>query len=166
MKPPAGHIDGLDYVAKTGSLSPISEAVTSEWEEIEVTVDSGACDTVVPVSSLCSFKIVPSYQSTNEMEYEVANGASIPNLGERRCIMLTPGSYEEKKIVFQVAAVHKALLSVTRAADAGYDCLLTDKGGWLIPRDGGERVPIRRKGNLYVMSCWVKPDPQGFTRPR
>ena len=131
-------------------------------------VDSGACDTVMPVSS-CSFKVLPSYQSQNEMEYEVANGASIPNLGERKCIIRTPGSLEEKRITFQVADVHKPLLSVTRAADAGFDCLLTNTGGFLIPRHGGERIPIRRKGNLYVMRCWVKADSdpgQGFARPR
>ena len=43
---------------------------------MEVTVDSGACDTVMPVSR-CSFKILPLDQPQNDMEYEVANGASI-----------------------------------------------------------------------------------------
>ena len=115
-----------------------------------MTVDSGACDTVMPVSS-CSFKVFPSYQSRYEMEYEVADGASIPTLGERTCIICIPGSLEEKRITFQVAVMHEPLLSVTRVADAGYDCLLTDTGGALIPRLGGDRIPIRRKGNLYLM---------------
>ena len=119
---------------------------------MDVTVDSGACDTVMPVSS-CSFKVLPSYQSRHEMEYEVANGASIPNLGERKCIIRIPGSLEEKRITLQVADVHKPLLSATRAADAGYDCLLTDTGGALIPRLGGEIIPIRRKGYRYAMRC-------------
>ena len=111
-----------------------------------------------------------------KMKYEAANGAPIANLGERRCLIRTPGAWNEKEITFQVADVHKPLLSISRAADAGFDCLLNDKGGWLIPRDGGERIPIRRKGNLYVLTMWVKPDTSerpdnpvsasGFTRPR
>ena len=68
--------------------------------------------------------------------HEVANGASIPNLGERKCFIRTPGNHKERRITFQVADVHKPLLSVTRAADAGFDCLLTDTGGFLIPRQG------------------------------
>ena len=139
------------------SSSPISNADDGEWVEAEVTVNSGACDTVIPVSS-CSFKVLPSYQTRHEMEYEVANGASIPNLGERKCIICTPGSLEEKRITFQVVDVHKPLLSVTRAADAGYDCLLTDAGGAPSLRLGGDRIPIRRKGDLYVMRYWVKSD--------
>ena len=73
--------------------------------------------------------------------------------------MLTPGSKEPKKITFQVADVHKRFLRGTRAADAGFDCLPGKKGGWLIPQAGGESVPIRRRGNLYFTSCWVKADP-------
>ena len=119
------------YANKGGnSLSPISDANDGEWVEMEVTVDSGACDTVMPVSS-CSLKVLPSYQSHHEMEYEVANGASM-------CIIRTPGRLEENRITFQVADVHKPLLIVTTAADAGYECLLTDTGGAPIPQLGGD----------------------------
>ena len=49
------------------------------WQEIEVTVDSGACDTVMPLS-LCSD--IPRHESEQQrsgLEYEVANGACIRN---------------------------------------------------------------------------------------
>ena len=168
------HLDPLSYATKPGdnSISSASEA-DGGWVRMEVTVDSGACDTVMPISS-CAFKILPSYQSKHAMEYEVANGESIANLGERRCLIRTPGSREERRITFQVADVHKPLLSVTRAADAGFDCLLTDTGGFLIPRQSWESrndwIPISRRGNLYTMSCWVKSDDRppspGFGRQR
>ena len=171
---PEMDLDTLNYAVKPGD-NAISSAAESEggWVQMEVTVDSGACDTVMPISS-CAFKILPSYQSKNAMEYEVANGESIANLGERRCIIRTPGSREERRITFQVADVHKPLLSVTRAADAGFDCLLTDTGGFLIPRQSWESrkhwIPISRRGNLYTMSCWVKSDDRppspGFGRQR
>ena len=67
------HTDELSYANKgNNSLSPISNVDDGEWVEMEVTVDSGACDTVMPVSS-CSFKVLPSYHSRHDMEYEVAN---------------------------------------------------------------------------------------------
>ena len=74
-----------------------------------------------------------------------------------------------KNIAFQVADVHKALLSITRAADAGYECHLNAHGGYLLDTHTGEKVPIARKGNLYVMRAWVKEAPeykpaQGFQR--
>ena len=174
-----GDLSPLEYAKGFGvdsaSLSELSDPSDNGWIELEVTVDSGACDTVMPLSS-CDFQILPSYQSKNKMKYEAANGAPIANLGERRCLIRTPGAWNEKRITFQVADVHKPLLSISRAADAGFDCFLNDKGGWLIPRDGGERIPIRRKGNLYVLTMWVKPDlsekpdnpksASGFTMPR
>ena len=74
------HIDKLSYASKgNNSLSLISDADDGEWVEMELAVGSGACDTVMPVSS-CSSNVLPSYQSRQEMAYEVANGGRIPNL--------------------------------------------------------------------------------------
>ena len=99
---------------------------------IGAAVNSGACDTVMPVSSCSSIFTVPSNQSKAGMSYEVADGGDIPNLGKRKCLMLTPGCHFPRKIIFQIADEHKPLLSVTRAADAGFDCLLGKEGGALI----------------------------------
>ena len=140
----------LSY-AKNG-LSQLSDKEASEWMMIEVTVDSGACDIQMPLSSCSIIPTVPSDQSKAGMSYEFADGCEIPNLGERKCLMLTPGCHFPKKIIFQAADVHKPLLSVARAADAGFYCLLGKVGGALIPQAGGKSVPIRRKGNLYVMT--------------
>ena len=77
----------------------------------------------------------------------MANGQSIPNEGERWCMMMTRGAPGPKRITFQVAEVHKALLSITRAADVGYECLLNLKGGLLIgylERRKGSKCPKRQ----------------------
>ena len=55
------------------------------------------------------------------MEYEVADGHTIPNLGERRCIMWTEGAAAGRKINLQVADAHEALLSLSRCADMGFE---------------------------------------------
>ena len=53
---------------------------------------------------------------------EVANGGHIHNLGEKRYEMMTVGSKISKRIVFQVADVHKPPLSISGCAEMGFDC--------------------------------------------
>ena len=130
-----------------------------EWIEIEITVDSGACVTVMPRALCPGISILQNRLSREGVEYEVANGAHIPNLGERRCEMMTIGSNVGKRITFQVADVHKPLLSVTDCADMGFDCHLGEKGGHLIDRQTEERIPLERRENLYVMRAWIRQDP-------
>ena len=71
---------------------------------------------------------------------------------------MTVGACAPKQMVFPVADVHKALLSVTRVADAGFDCWLSRYGGYLIDTISGDYIPVQRKGNLYVMKAWVRED--------
>ena len=63
-----------------------------EWIEIEVTVVSGTFVTVMPASLCPGICIINNRLSRKGVEYEVANGAHILNLGERRCEMMTIGS--------------------------------------------------------------------------
>ena len=127
-----------------------------EWTEIEITIDSGACDTVMP-RGMCAHISMISTPLTG-LEYEVANGAGLPNLGERRCLMMTENSEMMKKIAFQCADVHKALLSVGKLADCGYECVLGKQGGVLRDVATGDTIPLHRRENLYVMKAWVKQD--------
>ena len=95
------------------------------------------------------------------MEYEVATGASIPNLGEKRCEMWTEGAAAPKRIAMQVADVHKALLSLSWCADAGFESRFGSKVGCLIDTTTGEVIPLLRRGNLYVLRCWIRAAPFG-----
>jgi hypothetical protein len=141
-----------------------------EWVLIDFTVDSGACVTVMP-SGLCSgIPILDNDLSKNGVEYEVANGESIANLGERRCQVMTVGSMAPKRIVFQVADVRKPLLSITACSDMGYDCYLGKEGGSLRNRVTGEVIPLERRGSLYSLRMWARQDPgvnsnSSFARP-
>ena len=103
--------------------------------------------------------ILPGVKSRSNFYYEVANGEEIPNLGERQCLALTPGGGRPKRIHFQVAAVHKPLLSITKCADMGYDCILQKDGGYLYDTETGESIPIERRGNLYSLKMWIKAAP-------
>ena len=130
---------------------------------MELCADTGACDNVMPKEMLSHVQTVESEQSKAGVLYEVANKQTIPNLGERRLLMWPETSEEPKKITMQVADVHKALLSLSRCADMGYESRFGKFAGALIDSQTGEVIPLQRKGNLYVLKVWVKADT--FTRP-
>ena len=83
---------------------------------------------------------------------------------------MTVGSLQPKRITFQVADVHKPLFSISGCADMGFDCYLGDKGGHLLDKQTGEKIPLERRDNLYIMRAWIRQDPginvrQLFVRP-
>ena len=123
---------------------------------IDVTVDSGACVTVMPAGLCQGITIVENDLSKNGIEYEVANGESIANLGERRCEVMTIGSMIPKRIVFQTADVYKPLLSITACSDMVYDCYFGKEGGSLRDRITGEIIPLERRGSLYTLKVWFR----------
>ena len=128
----------------------------------------GAFDTVMPRKMLEHVALEPSEMSRQGLEYEAANGGALPNLGQRRLDCMTPGSNFAKDITFQVADVHKPLLSVSKLADINYVCRVDTEGGWLEDRERGEWIPVRREGSLYVLKMWVRARSeggQGFARP-
>ena len=72
---------------------------------------------------------------------------------------MTAGSTTAKRITFQVADVHKPLLSIPACADMGFDCFLASESGMLRDRHTHEVIPLDRKGTLYTMKMWVRQDP-------
>ena len=95
--------------------------------ELEVTVDSGACDTVMPAG--CAEHIRVHSHSQGYQGYEAANGSTIHNVGERRCWVSYEGAKDNQLMHVQVADIKKPLLSITRTADMGYECVLGKHGG-------------------------------------
>ena len=158
-----GSLNIFDYsTASKASLCPMTSP-SEEWFEVELTADTGACDTVIPKAMCPKIPITPSFQSINGLEYEFATGASIPNLGEKKCEMWTEGASAAKTINMQVADVHKALLSLSRCADMGFESRFGKLMGCLIDTELGEVIPLQRRGNLYVLRCWIRAAP--FCRP-
>ena len=52
-----------------------------EWEEVKLAVDSGATETVIPPDILEDVELRQGAPYKRGVEYEVANGVQIPNLG-------------------------------------------------------------------------------------
>ena len=140
-----------------------SAAPVSEWVQVELTADTGACDTVMPRTMCSGIPIVPSMQSIRELKYEVANGQEIPNLGERRCMMWAENGSGPMLINLQVADVHKALLSLSRCADMGFEGRFGRLAGALVREQTGEMIPLERRGNLYILKAWLRAAPPSGT---
>ena len=101
----------------------------------------------------------PSLQSMRGMEYEVANGNKIPNLGEKRCVMWTENASAPRQINMRLAGVHKGLPSISRCSDMGFESKFGRVAGALIDEQSGEVIPLQRRGNLYILKCWIKAAP-------
>ena len=155
----------LDYthafkdLIQKGSLSAVGS--DEKWVEIELAADSGARDTVILRTTAESIPIMPSLASLRGMEYEVANGQSIPDLDESRCLVWTEGASQAKTMNMQVADAHKGLLSLSRCAEMGSESRLSRRAGALICENTGEFILLIRKDNLYVVRVWVKAAPLG-----
>ena len=137
-----------------------------EWTEIEITIDSGACESVMPAWMCAHIPIVPGQQSISGIVYEVGNGEIISDLGKRHISMMTIGSNTMKQVTFQVADVHKVLMSVSKCADNGFKCRLGVAGGVLVDHASGETIPLERRENLYFLKAWIKNDGSIFVGPQ
>ena len=73
--------------------------------------------------------------------------------------MWAEGAAEARSINPQVADVHKPLLSLSKCADMGFESRFRQVAGALIDEETEEVIPLQRKGNLYVLKCWLKAAP-------
>ena len=141
--------------------------VAGEWIEIKLTADSGACESVMPRDGPCiGIPILPSYQSRNGIDYEVANSATIPCLGERHLEIWTEGATAPRMMAIQVADVHKPLLSLSACADVGYESRLGKYFGYLLDSMTSDTIPLEREGNLYTLRAWVRAAPVNLREPQ
>ena len=73
------------------------------WMEVDVTVDSGACDTVMLTA--CAEHVRVHSHSQGNQGYEAANGSTIHNVGERRCWVTHGGGAYDTLTQLQVADI-------------------------------------------------------------
>ena len=99
----------------------------SEWEEINMAVDSGATETVVNEDMLEAVETKAGPASKRGVEYEVANGVRIPNKGEKKFVAVSE-SGTARKITAQVCDVNQALLSVAKVMKARTRVVFDEEG--------------------------------------
>jgi len=128
-----------------------------QWQTLQVTVDSGACDHVVPPQAVHPEEIRITEAVRQGVTYTAANGSIIPNLGEVRVAGITEED-THLNLTFQVAGVKKPLGSVRKMCAAGNRVVFEDiseaEGGYVENKATGARIPIKKEGGTYGVSIW------------
>ena len=135
------------------NLCPVSEH--QGWEVLDLAVDSGASETVIPTNLVQSVSLVPSEASKRGVQYEVANGERIPNLGEKAFTAYTDKEGYCRGIRAQVCDVSKPLLSVSRLVKAGNAVIFTPSGSYVEDGQTGERIALEEQGGMFNMRVWI-----------
>ena len=89
------------------------------------------------------------------VQYEVASGTLIPNLGEKRFVAVGEQG-EVGKMTAQVCEVNKALLSVSKVVSAGNRVVFETEGSYVEDRTTGEKMYLKEVGGMYMIKMWVK----------
>lgn len=134
-------------------LQKVGEA--PQWEEIELAVDSGASETVIPEDTVRAAELVPSEASRRGVEYEVANGARIPNLGQKAFQAVTHEEGIVRSITAQVCDVNKPLLSVHKLVQSGNTVVFSRDGAYVEDDTTKDRMYLREKGGMYMLRLWI-----------
>ena len=133
----------------------MAEKLVGGWEPIELTVDSGAADTVTPPDTMDN--IDADLTHADEEGFKVASGEVIPNMGMKSGVIATQEWSDLKGVEFQVAPVHKTLLSVSKMVDRGHRVVFDSKWSYVEDlKTGGKTTLVRKKG-LFVLQAWVRP---------
>ena len=132
-----------------------SVKVDNRWEIIDMAVDSGASETVIGEEMLQSVQTKEGDASRRGVQYEVANGVRIPNLGEKRFKGHTVEGMA-RNLTAQVCEVNKALLSVKRVVQAGNKVVFDADGSYIEDKSTGEKMWLREENGMYMLRMWVK----------
>ena len=123
-------------------------------------VDSGASETVIPETAVRGSDIKPSEASRRGVQYEVANGHRIPNLGQKSFLGYThEGAC--RGVTAQVCDVNKPLMSVAKLVAAGHTVTFAQGGSFVTSDHTGERINLVEANGMYLMRLWVPAAPAG-----
>ena len=133
-----------------GATTPtgMNKITEGEYEEIEMAVDSGAGEMVMNEEMVGCVGIVGGETQRRGVQYEVANGTLLPNMGETRFEAMAE-DVVVKKMVARVTRVNRVLLSVKSVTSQ--ETLVFKKGVCYIEEDKtGEEIWMKEKDRMYV----------------
>ena len=138
---------------------------------MDVTVDSGAGESVANPLSMPQYPVAPSAGSLRGQKYKGPAGEIIPNQGQQR-IGVTIESGSKRAMTFQSAPVRKPLLAVSGACDRDQFVFFDNDGSFICRRDTPEamailklikqipsqdKIALHRKNGTYSMPVWLQP---------
>ena len=124
------------------------------WEEMEFALGSGATGTVVGEDMLSSVEIKEGAASKRLVEYDIATGELIPNLGKKK-FQAVGQEGVTRSITALVCAVNKALMSVKKVMRAGNRVVFDEEGTLIEDKVTGEKIWATHDGGMFMVMMWV-----------
>ena len=121
---------------------------------IEVVVPDFA--KVVSPDLLPTVKLQASDASRRGVQYEVANGEKIPNLGEKLIQGYTHCEGFARSVTVQVCDVTKPLMSVHKMVKASHKVVVDEDGAYIEHKATQERIWLQESGGMYMLKLWVR----------
>ncbi len=123
----------------------------------EITIDSGAAESVMPATMLPGEPAVEGDAQRAGVQYVAANGAAMPNRGEKLVKFKSTGDGSKgglNSIRFQVTDVNKPLAAVSRILDQGNTVVFTRNRGrksYVSNDSTGDKLDIEERKGVFVM---------------
>ena len=149
---------GLGKIKQIRTVEPEtinSVSADGRWEKLQLAVDSGATESVIPPSMPECVPTEESAASRRGVKYEVASGHYIPNEGEKQFDAITDQG-TKKRMILQVCDVTQGLLSVSKVAKAGNRVVFDDNGSFIQNKNSGDITWMEERGGMYMLTLWVK----------
>ena len=102
-----------------------------------------------------SADLVEGKEFRAKIEYEMADGQRIPNLGEKSFVVVDDDGLR-RSMKAQVCDVSKGLLSVSRVVNAGNTVVFSPKENYIQDGVTGERMWITERRGMYMLKLWTK----------
>ena len=127
-----------------------------------LTVDSGAADHVMPIGWLLMVLVVKSLGSIRGLHYVATDGIRIANKGQQLIKFMTmDGVWVD--IIFQPAAIHKPLVSVSKLNESGYKVVFDENRSYIIHKKTKKVINMRKERGVFIIDAFVPKNPeQGF----
>ena len=138
----------LNNVERKGTVQ-VNHLDNSQY--LEVTVDSGAAENVIPKHMAPRTPVEPSDEQAAGVVYSAANGSIMPNRGKKSVPVITREG-QSRQMNMQITDVNKALMSVAKVCDAGHMVVFTKQGGVIKNNKSGEETAFRRENNVYRLT--------------
>ena len=143
-------------------LQPMASG-KQRWEVIRSIMDSGATIPVLKPTAGKGYPIEESAASKAGVEYEIANGDTLPNLGEKKMAVITKEG-TLRGYGSQVADVSKNLQSVRALLQSGHAVCFglgpTGEDHVVVNRNSGEINWLEDDGVNYIQELLVAPPDQ------
>ena len=111
------------------------------WTRVDCNFDSGASESVCPLSICPAYPVHDSPGSLIGLQYTVANGGRIKNRGQQR-IPVELGNGTQSHALFQVADVARPLISVAAICATGNVVIFGVGGGVIRNLESGSETPF------------------------